>query len=130
MAKSINWPSQFKREVIAEDTDKRCKAIRIGRLYFDNRYWAEGEKVLIRVNHKIIRKATIVGDLTCCQINELTPEDYAAFKRALNTPEAVIKFLSETYNQPITPETEITLVTYQNEPIDLELMEVEDDPHM
>ncbi len=86
--------------------------------------------MLIRVNHKIIRKATIIGDLTCCQISQLTPDDYATLKRSLNTPEALMAFLSETYNQPVTPETEVTLVTYQNHPIDLELMEVEDDPHM
>lgn len=130
MAKAINWPSQFRDEVINEPEEGVRTAFRLGRLYYDNRYWVDGEEIDIRVNHKVIRKAVIVGDLKCSPIKELHETDLAAQKQALRTRDAVIQFLSQTYNQPVTPETEVTIVYYQNNPIDPEILEIEDDPHM
>lgn len=130
MTKAINWPLPFRQEVIEEPDNTLYCAFRLGRLYYDNHYWVDGEEVDIRVNHKIIRKAVVVGQLKCCPIRELTPEDYAAQKKSLQTMEAVIEFLAQTYQQPVTPDTEVTVVYYQNKPVNPDLMEVEDDPHM
>jgi hypothetical protein len=130
VSKAINWPGQYRDEVIGESEEALCSAFRLGRLYYDNRYWVDGEEVDIRVNHKIIRKAVVVGELKCCPIRELSAEDYAGQKNGLKTAEAVVSFLAENYNQPVTPETEITVVYYKNKPIDPDHMEVQDDPHM
>ncbi len=130
MAKAINWPRQYRDEVMEEPSDKRFAAFRLGRLYFDNHYWVAGEEVDIRVNHRIIRRATIIGDMKCCSIEDLMPEDYEAQKSDLKTPEAVISFLSSTYEKPVTPQTEVTVVYYQNHPLDPEIMDTQDDPHM
>lgn len=130
MAKAINWPAPFRDELIAEPEDKRFCALRLGRLYFDNAYWTPGEQVLIRANHRIIRKAVIDGEMKCCPLRNLEPADYGALKSSLNTMEDVIAFLSKTYEQAVTPETEVTVVYYRNLPLDPELLEVQDDPHM
>lgn len=130
MAKAINWPAAFREEVINETTDTLRCALRLGRLYYDNHYWVDGETVVIRVNHKVIRKAVVMGELKCCPINQLGDQDYACQKQSLKSAEAVSRFLAETYGQPVTPETEVTVVYYQNLPLDPEIMEVEDDPHM
>lgn len=130
MAKAIHWPAQFRQDVIEEPTDRLYCAVRLGRLYYDNQYWVDGEEVDIRVNHKIIRKAVVVGDLKCCPIDGLETEDYERQKNGLKTQDGLIQFLAQTYNQLVTPQTEVTVVYYQNKPIDPNLMELEDDPHM
>ena len=63
MAKAINWPTQFRDEVLGEDTDTLRCALRLGTLYYDNQYWVPDAVVDIRVNHLKIRKAKIAGDL-------------------------------------------------------------------
>ncbi len=130
MSKAINWPAQFREDVINESIDQLRVAFRLGRLYYDNHYWVDGEEVDIRVNHKIIRKGVIQGDLKCCLIQELDDSDYEAQKQGLKTAAQVIQFLAETYQKDVSPQTEITVVYYKNRPLDPAIMEVEDDPHM
>jgi hypothetical protein len=130
MAKAINWPLQFREEVIAEDCESEYCAFRLGDLYYENRYWVPDEVVDIRVNHKKIRKGVVVGDLRRCAIRELSPEDLRRQKRALQTREAVIRFLAETYNQPVDENTPVTIVCYKNQPVIPEEVEAQDDPHM
>lgn len=129
MAKAINWPLAFREEVIAEDCGALRVACRLGSLYYDNRYWVPDEIVDIRVNHKKIRKAKVVGDLRQYALKDLPPEDFQRLKSTLKTPEALRQFLSQTYNQPVEADTLITLVTYQNLPVVPEEVEVQDDPH-
>jgi len=134
MAKAINWPHQFREAVLNEGVDTLQVAVRPGTLYFDHGYWVDGEEVDIRVNHLKVRKAVIEGDLRKTVIAELTHEELQALKPGLQTPEALLTYLTETYPmhdaQPFTPASEITVVRYRNRPIDSENMEVADDPHM
>jgi hypothetical protein len=128
MAKAINWPLSFREEVIQEDTDSVHLALRLGDLYYQNRYWVEDEVVDIRVNHKVIRKGVIVGDLRQMPLSQFTSEDFALLKSSLKDLSALQSFLSQTYQTEVTPETAVTLVTYRNLPVNPD--EVEDDPHM
>ncbi len=130
MAKAINWPLQFRDEVIAEDTQSEHIALRLGQLYYENRYWVPDEVVDIRVNHKKIRKAMVVGDLRQCAIRDLSAEDLARLKKPLQNREAVLAFLAEAYNQAVDEDTLVTIVAYKNHPIVPEEMEQQDDPHM
>ncbi|MCE3235063.1 MAG: hypothetical protein K0Q50_1243 [Vampirovibrio sp.] len=130
MAKAINWPLQFRDEVIAEDNQSEHIALRLGSLYYENRYWVPDEVVDIRVNHKKIRKASVIGDLRQCPIRDLTDEDLNRLKQPLRNHEAVARFLAETYDQPVDLNTPVTIVTYRNHLLVPEEMEVQDDPHM
>lgn len=130
MAKAINWPLAFRDEVIGEDSETLHCAFRLGSLYYENRYWVPDEVVDIRVNHKKIRKAVVVGDLKQCPIAALTDEQLRLQKTTLRTKDALIRFLSETYNQPVDEKTLVTIVTYRNQPIVTDEMEQQDDPHM
>ncbi len=130
MAKAINWPARYREEVISESTEPLRCAFRPGRLYFDHQYWVDGEEVDIRVNHKVIRKAVIAGDLKCCRIGDLSTADFIAQKSDLKSVEQVVCYLSEIYGNPLSEDSEITVVYYRNRPINPEIMEVEDDPHM
>jgi hypothetical protein len=117
MAKAIHWPLQFRDEVLAEDCETVFCAFRLGRLYFDNQFWVDGEIVDIRVNHLKVRKAVVVGELVLCKLSELTTEMLAAQKTPLQTLEASIQFLASNYNQSVTEETLITVVFYKNLPV-------------
>lgn len=130
MPKAINWPQQFREEVIEEDTEQVCCAFRLGNLYYENRYWVPDEVVDIRVNHRRIRKGQVLGDLRQCAIQDLSEEDLNHQKRDLRTKDAIIRFLSETYNQPVDGNTLVTIVTYKNLLIVPEEMDVQDDAHM
>lgn len=130
MAKAINWPLVFRDEVIGEDCESLHCAFRLGSLYYENRYWVPDEVVDIRVNHKKIRKAVVVGDLQQCPIDALTDDQLRLQKTTLRTKERLIRFLSDTYNQPVDEKTLVTIVTYRNQPIVQEEMEQQDDPHM
>jgi hypothetical protein len=129
MAKAINWPLAFREEVLTEDTSTLRCALRLGTLYFDNRYWVPDEVVDIRVNHLKIRPASVVGDLKSCAIKDLTADDRAALKRDLSSTEAVIDFLKNTYQQSVDENTVVTVVYYKNHEIDPETLEQVDDPH-
>ena len=130
MAKAINWPVAFREEVLAEDTHKIHVALRLGDLYYANRYWVDGEVVDIRINHLKARKATVVGDLKQVRIADLSSEDFVALKSTLKSVDAVVTFLATTYDQPVTSETLVTLVYYRNHEIDPENCDVQDDPHL
>ncbi len=130
MAKAINWPLAFRDEILAEDSESLRCALRLGDLYYDNRYWVPDEVVDIRCNHKKIRKATVVGDLRRCPLRELTDEDLSRLKAPLRTHQAVMAFLRETYGQPVEEATLVTLVTYRNHPVVPDEVEEADDPHM
>jgi hypothetical protein len=130
MAKAINWPQQFRDEVIAEDTEQVRCAFRLGKLYYENRYWVPDEVVDIRVNHRSIRKGLVVGDLRQCAIRHLSDEDLRCQKKSLQTQAAIIQYLSETYTQPVDENTWVTIVSYKNLPIVPEEMDVQDDGHM
>lgn len=130
MAKAINWPLAFRDEVIAEDCEELRCAFRLGELYYENRYWVSDEVVDIRVNHKKIRKAQVVGDLRRQAIRDLDEAELNRQKTTLRSREALIRFLAETYNQPVDENTLVTIVTYKNQPVIPEEMEQQDDPHM
>ena len=130
MAKAINWPQQFREEVIAEDAESLHCAFRLGQLYYENRYWTPDEVVDIRVNHRKIRKGVVLGDLRQCAIRDLSEADLQHQKQSLRTPGAIIRFLSETYSQPVDEDTMVTIVTYKNCPLVPDEMDVQDDGHM
>ncbi|MGE0199882.1 MAG: hypothetical protein AB7P76_02805 [Candidatus Melainabacteria bacterium] len=134
MAKAINWPAQFREAVLNEPADSLHTAVRPGALYFDHGYWVDGEEVDIRVNHLKVRKAVIEGDLRKAAIAELTGDELQMLKPGLQTPEAVLDFLTATYptheGQPFTLATPVTVVRYRNRAIDPEHLEEADDPHM
>jgi len=130
MAKAINWPAEFRDEVMGEDTEALRCAVRLGTLYYNDRYWAPDEVVDIRVGHLKIRKGQVVGDLKACALKDLSAEDLACQKRSLRTIPELVAFLARTYQQPVTPETVVTVVYYRNLPLVPEEVEVQDDPHM
>lgn len=123
MAKAIHWPLQFRDEVLVEDCEQERIALRLGDLYYENRYWVPGEVVDIRVDHKKLRQGTVIGDLRKCSIQDLGASDFQRLKASLQNMDVVMQFLAETYNQPVTPETLVTIVTYQNRPVIPEEME-------
>lgn len=133
MAKAINWPTQFRDEVINEDCDKEYCAFRIGTLYYDNQFWVPDEVVDIRVNHLKVRQATVTREVKACAIKDLSTEDLNAQKQSLQTPEKIVAFLSSNYDKPLTEDDTVTVVYYKNHPINPEEMEASDnpnDPHM
>lgn len=130
MAKAINWPIRFRDEVLSEGVDKEYCAFRIGTLYYDNQYWVPDEVVDIRVNHLKVRKAVVTRSVEKRRVSELTDEDFNAQKPGLKSQEEVMAFLSENYDQPVTPETELSIVYYKNLPVVPEEVEQPDDPHM
>jgi hypothetical protein len=129
MAKAINWPLAFREEILDEDNDGLRLALRLGELYFINRYWVPDEIIDVRVNHKKIRKGIIVGDLRQMPLTQLSPEDRQHLKASLRDPQALQEYLSQTYQTPVTSETLVTLITYRNLPLIPDEVEVEDDPH-
>lgn len=129
MAKAINWPLRFREQLLAKDDGVRCCALRLGQLYFEHHYWVDGETVDLRVNHRKIRKAVIDGPLKLTTIGRLTAEDLALLGPDLQTVDAILAYLAETYEKTVTPETEVTVVYYRTLPVVAEAVEAEDDPH-
>lgn len=129
MSKAINWPSEFLKDVINANTTDIKVALRLGSIYYDHSYYVPDEIVDIRVNHKVIRKGIIIGELKLCKINQLTPDDFQKLKQGLNTIDNVVTYLAATYNQEVTPETEVTVIYYRNLDREEDLPQV-DDPHM
>jgi hypothetical protein len=129
MAKAINWPLQFRDEILAEDCITVFSAFRTGSLYYDNQYWVPDEIVDIRVNHKKVRQATVIGELLLLPVKALTPNHLSHYKKSLQTHALVVDFLAQQYNQPVTSETLITVVHYVNHAIDYNCLEQDDDPH-
>lgn len=117
MAKAINWPLAFYNEVLAEDCEQLRSAFRLGTLYYDHHYWTAGEIVDIRVNHLKVRQGRIEGDLKRYRLKELGADDLQCQKTALQTQATVQAFLQETYQQTVTEDSWITVVTYKNLPV-------------
>lgn len=128
--KSINWPTAFRSWILEAPNHSVLKAPRLGRLYYDNHYWSDGDEVLIRCNHKVIRPALVVGHLLCKPLNQWTPRTMDGLPPSLQSLEQLIDYLANTYQQPVDETSEATLVSYQVLPINPDLLEVEDDPHM
>jgi len=127
MSKAINWPKEFYDEVISESMNIPRIAIRLGSVYFDNGYYTPNEIIDIRVNHKIVRKGMILGDIKLMKIKDISDEDFTKYKKSMLNKIDLINFLSKNYNQQINEDSEVTLITYKNleiEPSD------DDDPHM
>ena len=129
MAKAINWPAQFRDEVLNEGCEKEHCAFRIGTLYYDNQFWVPDEVVDIRVNHLKVRRATVTREVKSCPIKELSNEDLQAQKSSLQTVPDIVSFLSDTYNQSLTEDDVITVVYYKNHPINPDEMEAANTPH-
>jgi len=127
MAKAINWPKEFYNEVISEDMESPRIAIRLGSIYVDNGYFTDKEIIDIRVDHKVVRKAVISGEVKLLKINEISDEDMSKYKKSMENKSDLINFLSKNYNQQVNEETEVTLITYKN--LDIVPSE-DDDPHM
>ncbi len=130
MAKAINWPREFREEILAEDTHKKYCALRLGNLYFENQYWVPNEIVDIRVNHLKVRQAEVTDPLRQVPIAELTAEDFLGLKSSLQSVPAVVAYLAQTYQQPVSPESLVTLVWYRNQPLVEDEVERADDPHL
>ncbi|MCA9788664.1 MAG: hypothetical protein KC462_02780 [Cyanobacteria bacterium HKST-UBA05] len=132
--KSINWPEPFRQQIIDDAPNTPRAAVRLGRLYYDNQYWSEAETVFLRANHKIVRQAVINGALKCCKISELSEDDFKHLPGFLNDAASLMAYLKETYQahykEPISGETEVTVVYYAPQPVDPELLAYEDDSHM
>jgi hypothetical protein len=116
MAKSINWPLAFLKDVETEPENQPFLALRLGSLYFDNQYWVPDEIVDIRANHQIIRQGKVLSAVRLSALKDLTTQELMQFKPTLQTVDAVIAFLQTTYEpeQPVTSETIVTLVEYAN----------------
>lgn len=128
MAKAINWPKDFYNEVISEDTDSFFIALRPGSLYSDTKYYAKGEVVDVRVDHKIVRKAVIAKDMITAKIKDLDYSILGYFKKGYQSTRKVADFLETNYNKPIDEASTVTVITYYNLPVE---QDVEyDDPHM
>jgi hypothetical protein len=130
MAKAINWPLQFREQVLTEDCLQEQAALRIGTLYYDHQYWVPGEVVDIRVNHLKIRKGIVLRDVTKTTPAQLTEEDFKRLKPGLDSSEQVIDYLKKNYNQPVNEQTELSMVFYKNLPVIPDEVEEADDPHL
>jgi len=128
MAKAINWSQEFYEEIINEDSDSLKLALRLGSLYFDNAYYADGDVVDVRVNHKIVRKARIMGDIRLSKIKDLTTENLSMCKNLLRKHADIINFLATNYNQVVGEDAVVTVIAYKN--LAKEEAEVFDDPHL
>ena len=126
--KSINWPQEFFEEIVSEDSDQPKIAIRLGDLYFDNGYYVSGDVVDIRVDHKIARKGQIISEMRLIKIKDLSQDDFRQHKISLQNKLDLISHLTQRYSQAVDENTEITVITYKNLPVNKG--ELYDDPHM
>lgn len=127
MAKAINWPKEFYDEILYEDMESEKIAVRLGSLYFDNGYYTDNEIVDIRIDHKVTRKAVILGDMKLLKIRDISDEDMPKYKKSMQNKPDLINFLSKNYNQQVNEDSTVTLITYKN--LDIVPFE-DDDPHM
>jgi hypothetical protein len=123
MAKAINWPVQYRDHVLQEPSYQPLCAVRLGRLYYDNQFWVPEEEVDIRVNNLRVRRGKVLEALTCFTLSQLPQPVYALLKPDIQTQAALLAYLGRTYNQSVTPSSEVTVVTYQNLPVNPEEMD-------
>jgi hypothetical protein len=128
MAKAVNWPEEFYEEVMNEDCGKQKIALRIGSLYYEHGYFVPSEVVDIRVNHKAVRKASIDAEMYLSKIKDLSEETLSKYKKRLQTAREIAEFLKNNYNQEITEESIVTVITYINLPFENEVGV--EDPHL
>lgn len=126
MAKAINWPAPFRDEVLGENTEQLCCALRAGTLYFEGRFWAPNEEVDVRCGHLRVRRGTVVGDLELVKLADLKPCHYSALKQGLDNKEAVQRFFKTHYDTELSEDSELTIVFYKNLAIDPEQMDAPD----
>ena len=114
MAKAINWPFKYYEEITMESVNSPKIALRPGCLYYDNNYYRDGDKVDIRVQHRVVRPAVIQGKMKLKRIKDLTQEEIKACKSDLNNIPAIILFLNENYELSLDENSEVTVITYRN----------------
>lgn len=123
MAKAINWPVQYRDYVLQEPSYQPLCAVRLGRLYYDNQFWVPEEEVDIRVNNLRVRKGKVLAPLACFSIKQLPQQVYALLKPDIQTEATLIAYLGRTYNQSVTANSDVTIVTYANLPVNPEEMD-------
>lgn len=123
MPKAINWPAPYRDIILAEDTEQLLCAFRLGTLYFEGRYWAPDEPVDIRCNHLKVRPGIVRGDLVKTNIGALDTTILKHQKPDLQSIEAIKEFFATHYSQTVDNATEITVVYYQNLPLDADYMD-------
>ena len=127
MAKAINWPKEFLSEIMSEHSGIQRIALRLGSIYFDNGYYAPDEIIDIRVDHKIVKKGQIIGDMKLLKIKDISDDLLSLNKSGLKKKENTITFLSKNYEQQVDENTTVTVITYINIPSHLD--DQVDDPH-
>jgi hypothetical protein len=116
MPKTINWPLSCYEAITTATPESEVLALRLGTLYYDNRYWNPGDVVDVRVNHEIMRQAEISREMRSCRIEELDEADWALLPFPCQSSADVVAFLRQTYpekhaEEPIA-EASIVSVVY------------------
>lgn len=124
MAKAINWPAQYRAEILNEALNRACCAVRLGTLYLDPPYWVPEEEVDLRAGGLVVRRGVVQGELKGCLLGELTPDDLTRLRSDLTTHQALITFLQRQYNQPVSLQSPVTVVYYRNLPVDKDRIEL------
>lgn len=114
MAKAINWPAPYRTEILEENTEQLCCALRLGDLYYNGRFWAPDEEVDIRCGHLRVRRGSVIGDMELITLSQLEQRHFTALKNDLNTMDDVTSFFKTHYNEDLTPESQLTVVFYKN----------------
>lgn len=128
MAKAINWPAEFYDEVMSEDCEASRVALRPDSLYYDNGYYTVGEVVDIRVDHKAVRKAVIIEEMSVYKISELPEEILSKYRQNLRYRQDVISYLSRYYGRDFDENSTVTVIQYKN--LQNKVEGAVDDPHM
>jgi hypothetical protein len=116
MAKAINWPAGLTEHILAEDTHTPRFAFRLGTRYFAPPYWMPDEVVDIRVDQQWVRVGQVVGPLQLCPLGELPPDVFENQKPGFTHLGELIDTLTRHYQQAVTADTLVTVVTYHNLP--------------
>ncbi|MFN8615309.1 MAG: hypothetical protein U0003_05305 [Vampirovibrionales bacterium] len=127
MPKAIHWPAPFRKIIENEDCETLFVAFRLGDFYYQGRYWQPHEVVDVRCNHRRVRQAVVVGDMTCTTVAQLTPEQWAQQKPGLRDLAGLTAFFETHYQTAITPSTVLSVVTYRNLPLSPETMDPDED---
>lgn len=114
MAKAINWPKEFRDEILQENKDEIKIALRIGPFYAECGYYEENDIVDIRADEEILRKASIPCPPKVTTIKNLATSDLYRLKEVLRDKDSIVNFLSKTYNKEVDENSEITVITYKN----------------
>jgi hypothetical protein len=113
MSKAINWPAQCLDAVLKSEAGDNAIALRLNPIYAQHHYWQKRDVVEIRVANNAIRQAVITQGVEQYELQALDAELLKQLPLPETTPEAVAEFLTQTYNQPVTPESVVCMVQYQ-----------------